>query len=138
MAINPKRVRELLQTADFTTLCIEELGWDRQKKSLDVQAHGAPYHLAAAAGKRDFTLLVCSPTSDGKVPDYPTRRKIEREVSRQVPEHMIVFTDAGQSVQVWQWVKRELGSPNSCREVTYYKGQSGEALVQRLARLEYD
>ena len=54
-----------------------------------------------------------------RLPDHATRRKIEREVAKHRHQHLIVFTDAGKTTQVWQWVKRELGKPAACREHTY-------------------
>ena len=71
--------------------------------------------------------------TDGSIPDYATRRKIQREVAKSVHEHLIIYTDATeQTTQIWQWVKREPGRPSACREHRYDREQSGEALIQKL------
>ena len=66
------------------------------------------------------------------IPDYATRRKIQREVAKSVHEHLIIYTDAEQTTQIWQWVKREPGKPLACREHRYNRGLSGESLIQKL------
>ena len=38
-----------------------------------------------------------------------SRGRIDRELAKQRYEHLIVFTDATRTTQVWQWVKREPG-----------------------------
>ncbi len=39
----------------------------------------------------------------------PCARKIETQVAKSVNEHLIIYTDAASTQQVWQWVKRETG-----------------------------
>ena len=38
---------------------------------------------------------------------------------------------------MWQWVKREAGKPSACREQIFYKGQSGDALVQKIQGIAF-
>ncbi|MGH9834054.1 MAG: Eco57I restriction-modification methylase domain-containing protein, partial [Blastocatellia bacterium] len=51
---------------------------------------------------------------------------------------MVIFTDRQRATQVWQWVKREQGKPDACREHTYHNGQSGDALLQKLQAIAFD
>jgi hypothetical protein len=74
---------------------------------------------------------------DGHFPDYATRRKVERQVAKFVREHLIIYIDKAGAVQTWQWVKRESGRPEACREHTYHHEQSGEALIQKLRSLVF-
>ena len=72
---------------------------------------------------------------------YPTTTcagKIERQVAKLAHEHIIIYTDAAKTVQKWQWVRRDPGRPLACREVGFDKGQTGEALVQKLQLLAVD
>jgi hypothetical protein len=50
-------------------------------------------------------------------------------------EHLIIFIDGKQTIQVWQWVRRERGKPSTCREHTYHAGQPGDSLIQKLQAL---
>ncbi len=69
-----------------------------------------------------------------RLPDHAIRRKIEHQAAKSAHEHLIVFTDADRTTQVWQWVKREPGKPIACREHTFHKNQPGDALIQKLER----
>jgi len=117
-------------------LLVEGLGWNHYRaEAVRVHLDGHDHVLEPVAEKAGFVVYVCGPGADGSVPAYPVRRKIENQIAKLAYEHLIIFVDAGQTLQVWQWVKREAGKPAACREQTYYAGQSGEALLQRLQPL---
>lgn len=128
-------LRRLLKAADFHTLFIEGLGWDRGGVPLRIPVGDVTYQLTPAAVKRGLTAYVCAPGSGGQIPPASVRRKIQRQVARQVHEHLIVFVDEAKTTQVWQWVKREVGRPLAVREHYLHGGHHGEALVQKLERL---
>ncbi|MXZ91533.1 MAG: SAM-dependent methyltransferase [Chloroflexi bacterium] len=136
MQVQIDELRPYLQAFDFPKLLVEGLGWDHyHAESVRVHIGGHDYILEPAAEKAGFVVYVCGPGADGSVPTYPIRRKIENQVAKLAYEHLIIFVDADQTLQVWQWVKREAGKPAACREQTYHSGQSGEALLQRLQPL---
>ena len=87
-----------------------------------VLVDGHDYALEPVAEKAGFVVYTCGPATDGSVPPYPTRRKVERQIAKLAFEHMLIFVDAEQTIQVWQWVKREAGKPPACREQEYRKG----------------
>ncbi len=137
MTLNLARVRKCLKDCDLVGLFTQELGWDRHAGDLLVNVGHEEYPLSVIAEKRRMFAYEC-PARDGEgIPDYGTRRKIERQVARTVHEHLIVFTDADRSTQLWQWVKREPGRPTACREHTYHISQPGDALIQKLAAIEF-
>jgi len=135
MTANLIRFRELFASFDFKTLFIEELGWNHHSIRLEVIVDGSNYTLTAVSEKCGMAVLLCEPGQSGEAPDYKTRRKIERQATKLVYEHLIIFTDAKKSVQIWQWVRRERGRPAACREHTYYTGQPGDSLIQKLKSL---
>ncbi len=135
MPIDAVRLRKLLKQSDFEAIFIEELGWDRHRSRLNVEADGNDYTLQVIAEKRSMAAFVLS--INGNLPDYATRRKIERKVSRSVHEHLIIYHNVNQGIQVWQWVKREIGKPAACREHTYHVSQSGDALIQKLQSIAF-
>lgn len=132
MQVDLDRTRRRLKDFDFRRLFIEELGWDRHAASLDVPVNDETFALAAVAQKRGMVAFICAASGDQRIPDYPTRRKIERQVTKSAHEHLIIYTDAGKTTQVWQWVKREPGKPAACREHTYNRNQPGDLLIQKL------
>ena len=126
-------IRSLLKGGDLTNLFVVGLGWDRYGARLDVVAGGRDYALRAIAQKRGMVAYEFA--AGAAMPDYATRRRIERQVAKSVQEHLIVFTDA--AVQVWQWVRREPGRPAACREHWYSLKQTGEALAQKLHAIAF-
>jgi methylase of polypeptide subunit release factors len=132
MPLNVNRVRQLLKEFDFSALFREELGWDTHNTPLEIQLDGQPQKLLAVAQKRGMVALRCPTPTGEHLPEYSVRRKIEQQVAKAAHEHLIIFTDAAQTTQIWQWVKREPGKPAACREHTFHKSQSGDALIQKL------
>src|SRR5947209_7509706 len=133
MLVHTAGIRQRLQAFDFTGLLIEELGWDRfAPHPLKIAVNGVDYTLPIVAQKRGMVICHCLPGPDGRIPDHATRRRIDREAAKYHHEHVIIYTDEGKTTQVWQWVRREAGKPDTPRARTYHRGQSGESLVQAL------
>ena len=136
MPVSIEELRSYLQGFDFPGLFVEGLGWNRYEvEPLAVHADGQAYSLAPVAEKAGFQVFRCSPDHDGAIPDYPVRRRIESQVAKSAFEHMVVFTDGGETTQIWQWVRRESGRPAACREYRYDAAGSGTPLLQRLQPL---
>ena len=132
MPIDTARARELLGTGDLRRLFIEGLGWDRHSASLEVVVDGSTVSVQALAQKRGMVAYQCPTPRGQRLPDYSKRKKIEHQIAKSTREHLIVFTDATNDTQIWQWVKRELGKPAACREHAFHRSQPGDALLQKL------
>ena len=138
MTARIESLRPYLQSCDLTGLMVEELGWNHFRAApLSVSAAGEDFELYPVAEKARFAVYRCSPGADGAIPRQSVRREIETRVTQNSYEHLIVFVDAAQSRQVWQWVKRESGRPPANRELHYRKGQPGAALLQRLRGIAF-
>ena len=141
MEINRDRIRQLLRNSEFESLLVD-LGWNRYSEEVrtEIRETGvdeSEYLLTAIAEKRGMAVFLCPASTDGGIPDYATRRKIQREAAKSVLEHLIIYTDAEQTTQIWQWVKREPGKPLACREHRYDREQSGESLIQKLETIAF-
>ena len=121
----------------FDLLFIEELGWDHHDARLEIILDGRTIRLRAFAQKRGMVAYLYSTPSGERLPDYAVRRKIEHQAAKTAHEHLIVFVDADQTTQVWQWVRREPGKPIACREHTFHKTQPGDALIQKLEAIAF-
>ena len=137
MQINRDQAHQLLRDFEFETLWIEELGWDHHREEVateirEREGDESEYILTTIAQKRGMAVFLCPARTDGSIPDYAIRRKIQREVAKSAHENLIIYTDAGQTTQIWQCVKREQGKPLACSEHHYHRGQSGESLIQKL------
>ncbi len=133
---------KLLEEFSFKKL-FNELGWDRpaQQAPYPVQvmhnSESQDWALEVIAHKRGVQILHCLPNASGQMPSYTLRQKIERKITPEVREHLIVFTDAAQTTQIWQWVNRQPGKPAQYREVAFRKGEAAELLAQKLSRLHF-
>jgi hypothetical protein len=135
--LDTARARRYLKDFDHHTLFIEELGWDHHRQELVAPVDGQEFRLQAIAHKRGLVAFRCAPAPDGRIPPYALRRKIETQVAKSVNQHLIIYSDAGQTQQVWQWVRREAGRPTAAREQTFYRDQTGEALIQKLQAIAF-
>ena len=134
--LNVPRVRQCLKDFELEKLFTGELGWDRHNATLEIPIDGHTWTLRAVAEKRGVQIFECQPDSDGKIPDYNTRRKLEKQVTRSAYEHLTVFVDGEKSTQIWQWVARQPGQPAAFREHAYHpRHQSRDALIQKLGRI---
>ena len=125
-----RRIKDCLDNHRFSELFLEELGWDHYDTSHPVEIDGIEYRLDPVAHKRGCAVLHCP-----ALPDSATRAKIENRVSKDVREHIIIFTDQDSSGQRWQWVRRAPGQPLSRKEHQHHE-QQPMALIERLGYLE--
>ena len=138
MAADIQSLRPYLEDFDLTGLMVEELGWNHHRDApVTVSAGGEDFLLSPVAEKAGFAVYRCGPNSDGAVPPQSVRRQIETQVVRVNFEHLIIFVDAAETRQIWQWIKRESGRPPAVREMRYDRGQTGMALLQRLRGIEF-
>ena len=136
MPLDTQRTRQYLKAFEFRPLFSEEMGWERYASTIHASVDGLAFDLTGIAEKRGLVAFLCS-SSNGRIPDYATRRKIEAQVTKTAFEHIIIYADAGRTTQVWQWVKREAGKPAASREHTYHVQQTGEALIQKLQAIVF-
>ncbi len=138
MAADILTLRPYLQDFDLTGLMVEGLGWNHhQGAPVAVAADGETYDLHPVAEKAGFAVYRCSPQADGAIPLQNVRRQIENRVAQANYEHLIIFVDAAETRQIWQWVKRESGKPPAIRELSYDQGKTGTALLQHLRGIEF-
>ena len=130
--------QEHLKNYRFKQL-FNELGWDApaQQQPYSVAVGEDTWLLEVVALKKGVQVLHCQPGVQGQMPDYATRQKIERKITPDVREHLIVFTNEAKTLQVWQWVTRQTGKPAQYREVFFRQGEAPELLTQKLSRLHF-
>ena len=131
MSLDKYRFTELIKNFNFKEL-FNELGWDHITTEHLIAVDGDKFTLSAVAEKRGFIVFICSPNSEGKIPQSNIRKKIDAKITKLYYEHLIVYTDKDKSHQRWQLVIREPDKPISVRETPYFSTQQPELLFQRL------
>jgi hypothetical protein len=134
MAIDQNSREAFLRAFDFRNLFVEELGWDRPASRSDevIEIDGARFALSPVADKRGVRIFHCA-----AIPDNRVRKRIERELTKSVFEHLIIFTDEAQTQQIWQWVEREKGKPAAVRDHIWQTSQSPELMLQKLEHIVF-
>ena len=154
LRMNITNVQNYLHTMDFRRLFLEELGWDKAALSFGVTLiepgqrglgrpdSAAPYvpevlashtfTLNAVAQKRGMTVFVCPPLQDGTIPNAPMRFRLQHRVMKVARENILVFVDADNTRQVWQWVRRGADVPVHVCEHLITPAADSKALAQRL------
>jgi hypothetical protein len=136
MPLDRSAAIDRLRSFDFSGLFTQELGWNRHKQTLPVTVKsGTTFSLSAIAHQKGMVAYHLAVPAGASLPDYATRRQIEQKVSQATRENIVIYTDAAQTTQLWQWVKRTPGQPAAAREHHFHKNQSGEALLQKLGPL---
>ncbi len=138
MQFNHQEIREYLRESEFEDLFTQVLGWENHTQTLPVVVDETEYILTPIAHKRGMAVYECpQPIYEENIPDYATRRKIQKQVAKSTHENLVIYTDAERTIQIWQWVRREQGKPDACREHRYETWQSGDSLIQKLQNIAF-
>jgi len=138
MPANYQNIQKRLQAFDFTGLFTQELMWNHYvTRDLVLSIDGVTHTLKPVA-QRGMAVFECVPPTDAQFPNSAARRKIDTQVSKTAREHIIIFCDNAKTVQWWQWVKREAGKPSATRGQSFYKGQSADALAQKIQGIAFE
>lgn len=130
-------IKNALKEFNFKHLFIEELLWDRyQTRTESITVDDETFDISSIAEKKGMVVLECK-SQNGKIPKKSLRDKVERQVAKTNPrEHLIVFTDAKKTEQLWQWVDRD--GRRKVNDHRYHIWQSGDSLVQKLRSISIE
>ncbi len=129
--IDRKEAQQYLSHFEFQAFFTELMGWNAAPASPSLKVVDLKeFRFTTVAEKKGYTVLLC----DG-IPPYPIRARLDRLVSREHFEHIIVFADRNAGRQIWQVSLREKGQPVRLREIPYPTGASGEELIQKLQQI---
>lgn len=132
MKLNRKRSQTYLQTFDFESLFIEELGWDTVDPiALPLTTETEIVTAEAIAQKRGFMVYQCELA---KIPPRKVRLQLDQQLTEYSRSHLLIFRDTAAQQQVWMWVKPE-GKKRKPIFHTYKANKSAEALIQKLEPL---
>ena len=132
MNIDAARFQVLLSGFKLEQL-FNELGWDKSNLPIQtIKVSGEEFKLSMVAQKRGVAVFICTPDTNGRIPQRPIQLKIENEATKIAHEHLLIFSDDQQSTLTWLWTSRAPGQPTITRTHTWHRGTSGESLRQKL------
>jgi Eco57I restriction-modification methylase len=119
----------LMDSAQFSELFIEELGWDRPVSSKFEHIFGAEkYIVSPVANYKGIQVWACP-----SIPNARIQREIDNSISKISAERLVIFYS--ESEQNWRWpMARESSGKGIIRLVNHehIKGQKTLSLLQRL------
>lgn len=125
----------LLREHSFRDLFIEELGWDHLGNMLRITLHDRSYELLPVAQKRGLAVFQCA-LDRMELRDRRVLRGIQRIVAKSAHENLVIYTDSGQSRQVWQWARTiDDGRAWFHREHPFVSHRPPEEFLHRLLKL---
>ncbi|EIJ43379.1 hypothetical protein BegalDRAFT_2536, partial [Beggiatoa alba B18LD] len=129
--LNIPPLRQAIQQFNFNAL-FEELGWNRARKVFELEIETQIYPCQAIAYLGKVTVYTVQ-----ALPSAKQRQAIAQEITENYSvEHVLIFTDK-ETQAIFFWAKREKNKLLP-REHTYFRGQSGDALVNKLVPLMVD
>ena len=124
----------LIREFSFKELFIE-LGWDNFSNKLPIAVNEEVFELTGVVEKKGFVILHCPPQPSGNIPLSNLRKQIEKTVTKNYFEHLIIYSDKNKTQQIWQFIIKEENKPKQVREINWHSRQDVEILFQRLKNL---
>ena len=90
MALTKKEFSNYIKQFNFREL-FNDMGWNNDKTTQPIAVDNITYTLQSVGEKSGFKILLCNPLSDGSIPEYTIRKKIETKVTKLFQEHLIIF-----------------------------------------------
>lgn len=124
---------QLVNSGDFQTLFLEELGWDKPDLApLRATVDEQTYTLQQVAGYSGLRVWLCN-----DLPDARTQRLIDQQVRKVSDARLLIFADHAR--QEWRWLQSAdadgVGQPRLALH-RHTVGTTNEALNQRLGTIE--
>ncbi|RYD99429.1 MAG: ATP-binding protein [Sphingobacteriales bacterium] len=136
--LNIERTRKALQSFDFKTLFIEELGWSNPTSNKTIKETIKEIAIsckpiAELSGAVVFEIT----TPNGEVPEPKQRMAIAKEIQKQHFEHVLIFIDKDRKQSIWHWLKNQDKKVVS-REHFFFRHQPGDGFIAKIASLVVD
>jgi len=128
------RYLDLVDSRDFRTLFIDDLGWDNpDQPNLHFKVDDHTYTLTQVAGYKGLRIWHCP-----VLPSRKVQRVIDVLVGKDSHERLIIFTN--ETRQEWRWPRRAQLSGTNAKLLIHEHtvGQPNPHLTQRLKAIELD
>lgn len=138
MALTKRQFVQYLKDADFRTLFIEEMGWNKYNASIadvpTMYVEEKAFSLKTIAHRNGFQVLVCN------VPELPTNsvcKKLDTKLRKEANDYICIFVIPG--TEHHQWVAPV--KTNEKRDIViieYAEAEKAQFLFEKIAGLSFD
>ena len=139
-AMNFARARDRLKAFAFQKMFIDDLGWHSPEAGT-APLRLPPTETSAWTGRviaqlEGFAVIELA-SDNGSLPTAADERKrIHGNIRKEHHEHLLIFTDQQKEKCLWSWVKDR--RRNVLRDHYYFKGQSGDLFLSKLATIFFE
>lgn len=138
MALTKRQFVQYLRNADFRTLFIEEMGWNKYSASIadvpTMYVDERAFNLKTIAHRNGFQVLVCN------VPELPSNsvcKKLDTKLRKAANDYICIFVIPG--TEHHQWVAPV--KTNEKRDIViieYAEAEKAQFLFEKIAGLSFD
>ncbi len=138
MALTKQKFTSYLKAADFRTLFIEEMGWNKISANFATlptfYVDEKPFDIKAIAQRNGFQILVCSIK---EVPSNSTCKKLDTKLRKAANDYICIFVVPG--TEHHQWIAPV--KTNEKRDIViieYTEADKAQFLYEKIAGLSFD
>lgn len=138
MALTKQKFTSYLKAADFRTLFIEEMGWNKVSSSFTTlptfYVEEKPFDIKAIAHRNGFQVLQCSVKD---IPSTATCKKLDNKLRKAANDYICIFVIPGTEHQ--QWVAPV--KTNEKRDIViieYAEAEKAQFLYEKISGLSFD
>ncbi len=138
MALTKQKFTSYLKAADFRTLFIEEMGWNKISANFAAlptfYVEERPFNIKAIAQRNGFQVLVCNVND---LPSNSSCKKLDTKLRRAANDYICIFVISG--TEHHQWVAPV--KTNEKRDIViieYAEAAKAEFLYEKMSSLSFD
>ena len=138
MALSKRQFVQYLKDADFRTLFIEEMGWNKYNASLadipTMYVGEEAFNIKTIAHRNGFQVLLCNVK---ELPSNSTCKKLDTKLRKAANDYICIFVIPGTEHQ--QWVAPV--KTNEKRDIViieYAEAEKAQFLYEKIAGLSFD
>ena len=138
MALSKKQFIDYLKDADFRTLFIEEMGWNKYSASMadvpTMYVDDKAYNLRTVAHRNGFQVLVCNVQ---ELPSHSTCKKLDTKLRKAANDYICIFVIPG--TEHHQWVAPvKMNEKRDIVIIEYAEAEKAQFLYEKISGLTFD
>lgn len=137
MALSKKQFIEYLKDADFRTLFIEEMGWNKYSASIadvpTIYVDDKAYNIKTVAHRNGYQVLVCNVH---ELPSNSTCKKLDTKLRKAANDYICIFVVPG--TEHHQWVAPvKMNEKRDIIIIEYTEAEKAQFLYEKISGLTF-
>ena len=137
MALSKKQFIDYLKDADFRTLFIEEMGWNKYSASMadvpTMYVDDKAYNLRTVAHRNGFQILVCNVQ---ELPSNSTCKKLDTKLRKAANDYICIFVIPGTEHHQWM-APVKMNEKRDIVIIEYAEAEKAQFLYEKISGLTF-